>query len=76
MALHPRIDWRGGVATEPAHRPRSHREHGAWPPERMQQWAGQAGSAIAEVVSRLLDESEYPQERYGSCLARVRQPPS
>ena len=42
----------------------------------MQQWAGQAGSAIAEVVSRLLDESEYPQERYGSCLARVRQPPS
>ena len=72
VALHRRSEVRGGLTTEPAHRPKSHREHGAWPPERMKQWAGQTGPAIAEVVSRLLDESEYPQERYGSCLGLIR----
>ncbi len=72
VALHRRSAVQGGLTTEPAHRPKSHREHGAWPPERMKQWAGQTGPAIAEVVSRLLDESEYPQERYGSCLGLIR----
>ena len=39
VALHRRSRVQGGLTTESAHRPKAHREHGEWPPERMQdQW--------------------------------------
>ena len=71
VALHARSRERGGFTTDAAHRPRSHREHGAWPPERMQAWAGAQGPHTAQLVGRLL-EGAHPQERYGACLGIIR----
>ena len=72
VALHVRSRVQGGFTTQPAHRPKSHREHGEWPPERLQEWAGTVGPSTGRAVSELLEESEYPQERYGSCLGIMR----
>ena len=72
VALHARSRQRGGVTTTAGHRPKSHREQGAWPPERMQQWAGTVGPFTGEVVSELLDRSQFPQEQYRSCLGLIR----
>ena len=72
VALHRRSRAAGGFTTEPTHRPRSHREHGKWPPERIRQWAGKVGPHTQELVGRLLDGSRYPQERYGGCLGILR----
>ncbi len=72
VALHARSTRRGGMTTDPAHRPKSHAEHGDWPPERIKQWAGRTGPATKEVVSEMLDRSPFPQERYASCLGLLR----
>ena len=72
VALHRRSRQKGGCTTVPEHRPKSHREHGAWPPERMRQWAGQVGPHTAELVGELLDRSAFPQERYRGCLGIIR----
>ncbi len=42
------------------------------PPERIREWAGTVGPSTGRAVSELLEESEYPQERYGSCLGIMR----
>ena len=72
VALHARKRDRGGVTTDPGHRPKSHREQGDWPPERMKQWAGKVGPYTGAVVSELLDKSPFPQEHYRSCLGLIR----
>ena len=45
---------KGTAVTKPEHRPRAHREWGAWPPERLVGWAAQTGPKTAEVVSKVL----------------------
>ena len=72
VAAHARSRTQGGFTTAPGHRPKSHREHGEWPPERMQQWAATVGPSTARVVEELLQRSRFPQERYGSCLGIIR----
>ncbi|MDE0260877.1 MAG: IS21 family transposase [Bryobacterales bacterium] len=72
VAAHARSRTRGGFTTEPGHRPKSHREHGQWPPERMRQWAATVGPSTARLVQELLERSPFPQERYGSCLGIIR----
>ena len=72
VALHVRSRQPGGVTTDAGHRPKSHREQGAWPPERMRQWAGTVGPHTGQVVSELLDKSPFPQEQYRSCLGLIR----
>lgn len=72
VALHARSRLAGRFTTRPEHRPRTHREHGKWPPERMKEWAAQVGPSTGRLVSALLDKSRFPQERYGSCLGIIR----
>ena len=71
VALHARSRERGGFTTNPEHRPRAHREHGAWPPERMRAWAETVGPHMARLLGRMLDGA-HPQERYGGCLGLIR----
>ncbi len=72
VALHARSRAAGRFTTQPEHRPRAHREHGAWPPERIKDWAAKVGPSTGRLVSDLLDNSPFPQERYGSCLGIIR----
>lgn len=72
VAQHARGRGKGGATTDPAHRPRSHREHGAWPPERIQGWARKVGPETGRLVRELLDGGAHPQERYRPCLGILR----
>jgi hypothetical protein len=43
---------RGMPVTIEAHRPKSHRDYGAWPPSRIVSWAASIGPSVASVVER------------------------
>lgn len=79
--------WRGGVrvtshersygpkgtaVTKPEHRPRSHREFGEWPPERLVVWAQKTGPSTAEVARAILSRGSHPESGRRACLALLR----
>lgn len=73
VGLHVRSSRRGGYTTIHEHRPKSHKEHLDWPPERIKLWAAQeVGPRTGALVSKMLDEHEYPQEHYRPCLGIIR----
>ncbi len=47
VALHRRERGKGGYSTIEQHRPKAHREHLGWPPERIVEWAAKAGPETA-----------------------------
>lgn len=63
---------KGTYVTDPAHRPKSHRQWGAWPPERMIEWATELGPKTGEVVERIISDRPHPEQGYRSCLALIR----
>jgi transposase len=63
---------KGTAVTKPEHRPRSHREFGDWPPERLVGWAGKTGPRAAEVVEAILSRGPHPESGRRACLALVR----
>ena len=73
VALHPRSAQRGGVTTDPAHRPKSHQQHLEWTPGRLIHWAQQeVGEYGGEVVRRILANWPHPEQGYRSCLGLMR----
>jgi transposase len=54
------------------HRPRSHEDYGAWPPERFVRWASTVGPHVAALIEALLASSKHPELRYRSCLGVLR----
>lgn len=79
--------WRGGVrvtchershgpkgtaVTKPEHRPRSHREIGAWPSERLVTWAGKTGPSTAAVAEAILSRGVHPEAGRRACLGLLR----
>jgi transposase len=63
---------KGTPTTLEAHRPKSHREYGAWPPSRMVAWAGTIGPSAAKVAERILTDKPHPEQGYRSCRALIR----
>jgi len=63
---------KGTAVTEPAHRPKSHRDYGEWPPSRLIEWAGTIGPAVQEVVEQILATRPHPEMGYRSCMALFR----
>ena len=55
VASHERL-WgpKGSASTIPEHRPRSHREYGAWPPSRIIDWASSIGPSAGALVEQIL----------------------
>ncbi len=68
VACHVRSTVRGKFTTNPAHMPRSHREHAQWSPGRFLNWGAQIGTATAAVVKHLLENRPHPEHGYRSCL--------
>jgi hypothetical protein len=62
----------GKAETDPEHRPRSHREFGDWPPERLVRWAGKTGPSAAAVAEAILGRGPHPESGRRACLALVR----
>ena len=73
IASHARL-WtpKGTASTVPEHRPKSHREYGAWPPSRIINWAATVGPAVGALVEHILTSRDNPETGYRSCMAIIR----
>jgi transposase len=63
---------KGTYVTENAHRPKSHRQWGAWPPQRVIDWASELGPDTGRVVELIIANKPHPEQGYRSCLALIR----
>lgn len=63
---------KGTAVTAPAHRPKSHRDYGSWPPSRMISWAESIGPSVGAVVAEILAGFPHPEQGYRSVLALMR----
>ena len=72
VASHVRLHKPYAAATNPDHRPKSHRAHLDWPPSRMVQWAHSVGAHTAEVVAKIMEAYPHPEMGYRSCLGIIR----
>jgi transposase len=73
VVSHARL-WgpKGSTSTLPEHRPRSHREYGAWPPSRIIGWAASIGPSAAALVEQILLGRREPESAYRSCMGLIR----
>ncbi len=60
------------ATTVPAHRPKSHQQHLAWPPSRLLHWAQSVGPATAQLFAAILESKPHPEMGYRSCLGILR----
>jgi transposase len=72
VASHVRSSQRGGFTTDPAHRPKSHREHAQWTPSRLVHWGSTIGTNTEALIAAILEERPHPEQGYRSCLGILR----
>jgi transposase len=73
VASHRRCHGRRGTATiSDEHRPKSHKQYGAWPPSRIVGWAANLGPSVAHLVELILADKPHPEQGYRSCMALFR----
>jgi len=63
---------KGTYVTDDAHRPKSHRQWGAWPPQRVIDWASELGAHTGRLVEQIIASKRHPEQGYRSCLALIR----
>lgn len=63
---------KGTYVTTQAHRPKSHRQYGAWPPHRIVAWATELGPSAGALVEAIMKNRPHPEQGYRSCLALIR----
>lgn len=72
VASHLRSRENNHAVTNDEHRPKSHREHLAWPPSRIVKWAGTIGPNTARVIEQLMQDEPHPERGYRGCLGIIR----
>lgn len=72
VASHLRSGGEHRHVTDPAHMPRSHREHAEWTPSRIIHWARETGPSTAQLVEKIMDERRHPEQGYRACLGILR----
>jgi transposase len=73
VASHPRSYGPKGTATiADEHRPRTHREYGKWPPERVVAWAESVGAHVGALAQALMSRRTHPESGYRACLGVIR----
>jgi transposase len=72
VAAHPRSAVKGGVTTQVAHMPSSHRASAEWTPSRILSWAVKTGVATHDLCKAILDDCPHPERGYRSCLGILR----
>jgi len=63
---------KGTYVTIDEHKPKSHRDYGNWPPERMRSWAASIGPSVGGVVECILGRYPSPEFGYRAVLALTR----
>jgi len=72
VASHVRSHVRHGHTTDPAHMPESHRQHAAWTPQRITDWAARTGPATANLVEKIIASRPHPEQGYRAALGIIR----
>jgi transposase len=72
IASHPRRFIKGTRSTLDEHRPKSHREYGAWPPERLINWAATIGPQAKCLIEKIMHKQHHPEQGYRSCFGILR----
>lgn len=73
IASHVRSYGRKGICvTDETHRPKSHQQYGAWPPERLVAWATELGPNAGRLVQQIMHDLPHPEKGYRSCMALIR----
>lgn len=72
VAVHARSHAKGRSTTDPAHMPKSHREHAQWTPERIEDWLAHTGPACAAFAAKVMASFPHPELGFRSCLGLVR----
>jgi transposase len=72
VASHPRSHVRHGYTTDPAHMPEAHRQHAAWTPQRITEWAARTGPSAARLVEAILASRPHPEQGYRAALGIIR----
>ncbi len=63
---------KGTYVTVREHMPKSHRDYGKWPPERMRAWGNSVGPNVGKVVEAILARYRNPEFGYRGVLAITR----
>jgi transposase len=72
IASHLRGFIKGRYLTLGEHRPKSHREYGEWPPERLSRWAATIGPSTTTTIEIILKSKTHPEQGYKSCFGVLR----
>lgn len=72
IASHPRAFTKGSRSTLNEHRPKSHQEYGAWPPERIIKWAASVGPEANCLIEQIMQKQQHPELGYRSCFGILR----
>ena len=72
IASHARSFTSGRHTTLNEHRPKSHRQYGDWPPERIINWAKTIGPAAAQLAEVIMQRYQYPEQGFRTCFGILR----
>lgn len=73
VALHARDNRRGGMSTDPSHRPKAHQKHLEWTPSRLIRWAAnEVGTYCAKAIEQLITGKPHPEQGYRASLGIMR----
>jgi transposase len=72
VAAHVRSYVKGAHTTLREHMPPEHQQYAEWSPSRFIQWAGNTGTATAQLVEKMLASRTYPEQSYRACLGIIR----
>lgn len=72
VASHVRSQKRGYHTTVREHMPKSHQEYLDWTPTRIITQAKKIGLKTGELVEQIINNRQYPQQGYRSCLGIIR----
>lgn len=68
VAIHKRNMKAYQYSTKNEHRPANHKFIAEWTLERFQRWAHSIAPEVEEVVTKILDSREHPEQAYKTCM--------
>lgn len=69
IVTHPRSTFKGRHTTISEHMPEKHKFKEKWTPERMRGWAESIGEFTFDVIDKIIQKRQVPEQAYRSCLA-------
>ncbi|HOL57708.1 MAG TPA: IS21 family transposase [Spirochaetota bacterium] len=72
IAVHKRDRTNNGYSTIESHMPEKHRRYfEKWDSEKIINWAKSIGTSLFEVIKKILEKSQYPEQSFKTCLGII-----